>query len=240
VRVSGRADQLAVSEESGPAKPPPGSPALALRGIDKNWGGRPVLQGLDLELAPGGLYWVGGRNGAGKTTMLRIASGLITADTGEVRVFGVDPERERRAFQSQIGFLPAGNGALYARLSVAKNLDFWAALALIPRSRRPEVIRRAIDRFGLSELAGRRVDRMSMGQRQRVRLAITFIHDPKVVLLDEPHTSLDDDGMALVAGALERLRDEGGTGIWCSPKVQETNVSLDGAYLIDGGKAVPA
>ena len=213
--------------------------ALSLRGIRKYWGPKHVLDGVSLALAHGELTWLGGRNGAGKTTLLRIAGGLIAPDEGEVELEGFHPERDRRAFQSRLGFLSAGNLGLYARLTVTDNLDLFAALDLIPARERPAAVARAVERFDLAELARSRTDRLSTGQRQRVRLAVAFLHDPRVVLLDEPHTSLDDEGLALLRGAIERHVDAGGAALWCSPTPEALHVEFDRMYRIDGGALVP-
>jgi heme ABC exporter ATP-binding subunit CcmA len=217
----------------------PSAAALSLLGISKRWGALQVLDGVDLEIRPRERIWVGGRNGAGKTTLLRIAAGLIAPDSGEVELHGLDAERDRRAFQLRLGFLSAGNTALYARLSVRDNLFFWAGISFVPRRRRADAVQAAIARFGLGELCGRRADRLSMGQRQRVRLAAAFLHGPSVVLLDEPETSLDDEGLALLAEALEDHVATGGAAVICSPTRQRLGIEVDSGYLIEAGKVVP-
>src|SRR3954468_15553712 len=93
-----------------------GSPALALDGISKSWGSLKVLDDVDLEIAPGERAWIGGRNGGGKTTLLRVAAGRIAPDTGSVWLGSFNPEYQRREFHKRIGFLTAGNSGLYARL----------------------------------------------------------------------------------------------------------------------------
>ena len=215
-------------------------PALALLGVRKRWGPKQVLDRVDLELRPGELVWLGGRNGAGKTTLLRIAGGLIVPDAGEVTLHGLHPERDRRAYQRRLGFLSAGNLGLYARLTVTDNLDFFAALALIPAAKRPGAIENAIARFDLGDLTRSRTDRLSTGQRQRVRLASVFLHDPDVVLLDEPHTSLDDEAMALLRGVLEDLTARGGTALWCSPTPRQAALGYDRGFRVEDGRIVPS
>ena len=214
--------------------------ALSLTGIVKRWGKLTVLDGASLQLGAGQQVWVGGRNGVGKTTLLRIASGLILPQAGEVRLHGLDPDRQRRAFQKHLGFLSAGNAGLYARLTVRANLEFWAGIAFVPRRERAAVIDAAITRFGLDELAKRRVDRLSMGQRQRARLAGTFLHRPSVVLLDEPETSLDDDGLASLRTALADHVETGGASLICSPSHEKLQFEVDRALVLEGGKLVPA
>jgi ABC-2 type transport system ATP-binding protein len=212
---------------------------LVLDGVVRRWGPRTVLAGVDLTLPPETLAWLGGPNGAGKTTLLRVVCGLISPHAGTVSLGGLDPERDRREYQSRIGYVPAGNGALYARLSVVENLAFWAGLALLPRARRDQAVERSVARFGLQELASRRVDRLSMGQRQRVRLAAAFLHEPELVLLDEPHTSLDSDGIDVLRAALHEVRDRGGSVIWCSP-TPDDSMDFDRALEVRDGLVAQA
>jgi ABC-type multidrug transport system ATPase subunit len=136
--------------------------------------------------------------------------------------------------------LSAGNSGLYGRLRVEHHLDFWARLALLPRARRRAACERARERFALDELCGRRVDRLSMGQRQRVRLALAFLHEPDVVLLDEPRTSLDDDGAELLAAAVEELTARGGAAVVCAPRPEDAGLPFDRRHLVGGGEMVPA
>jgi ABC-type multidrug transport system ATPase subunit len=213
---------------------------LALEGITKHWGKLAILDDAALTLPPGQLAWLGGPNGVGKTTLLRIATGLIRADTGRVSLDDLDPFRHRRAFRQRMGFLSAGDRGLYARLSVTHNLDFWARLSLVPRGKRPGAMAAALELFDLADIADRRVDRLSMGQRQRVRLAMTFLPDPEVVLLDEPHTSLDEHGIDLMRQALERVTAAGGCALVCSPSVEVSQLSYDATYLIEDRRVRPA
>jgi ABC-2 type transport system ATP-binding protein len=213
---------------------------LAVRSAVKRWGGRTVLGGVDLELPAASITWLGGPNGSGKTTLLRIAAGLLIPDSGEVRICGLDPERDRREYQRRLGYLPAGNGGLYARLTVTDNLEFWASLALVPRAARERAVQTAIERFQLAPLATDRVDRLSMGQRQRVRLAMTFLHEPQVVLLDEPQTSLDEEAMGLLSNALEWLVERSGSALWCCPTRHGIPLPTDRECLLDTARLVVA
>jgi ABC-2 type transport system ATP-binding protein len=192
---------------------------LVVRGVTKTWNRKRgvLLQGVDLELEPGMLAALVGPNGAGKTTLLRIMSGLIDPDGGTVTLEGLHPHKERREYQRRLGYLSAHQGGLYARLTVRAHLDLWARLALIPKAEHMRLIEAAVDRFGLRELYRQRVDRLSMGQRQRVRLAMAFLHEPSLVLLDEPRNSLDEDGIGRLLEVLRTFTEAGGTALWCAP-----------------------
>jgi ABC-2 type transport system ATP-binding protein len=217
-------------------------PVLDLAGILKRWPSQeaPVLDRVDLKLDPGSAAAIAGRNGAGKTTLLRIAAGLIGAESGSVKVCGLDVERDRTEFQRRIGFLAAGNSGLYARLKVEHHLELWSRLALVPRKQRAAAIEQALVAFDLEPLCGRRVDRLSMGQRQRLRLALAFVHEPALVLLDEPATSLDEDGIALLQRALDLLKGRGGAAVVCLPSGWEQILSIDRALVLDAGRLTAA
>ena len=218
------------------------TPVLGLASVRKTWGPgpAPVLDGVHLEVGPGEAVAVSGANGAGKTTLLRIASGLILPDAGTIRVCGHESESERSECQRRTGFLSAGNAGLYGRLKAEHHLEFAARLAFIPRRERQVAIRRVVDAFELAPFCGRRVDRTSMGQRQRLRLALAFLHDPELVLLDEPATSLDEEGIGLVEAALESLRSRGGAAVICVPTGWRQVVSVDRHYLLQDGRLTEA
>jgi ABC-2 type transport system ATP-binding protein len=215
---------------------------LAIRNASKRWRKHqpPVLDGLELALEPGSIAWVSGPNGAGKTTMLRIAAGLIDPDEGSVEVWGLTPRRNRVRYQQLVSFLPAGDRGLYARLTVRKQLEFCARIAMLPRARFRRVVELVLDDFALRELAGCRVDRMSMGQRQRLRVAMTFLPQPQVVLLDEPLTSLDGEGTALLRTAIEALLARGGAALWCSPSGERLEIDFDASWTLERGRLVRA
>ena len=198
---------------------------LSLEGVTKYWGDRVIVEDLDFELRDGVITGIVGDNGVGKTTLMRIACGLITPQGGTVRYLGVDIEQNRPGYQRDIGVLSAGDRGLYARLTVRQNLELWGGLAGLSRRERRRRIGEVIDDFEVAELADRRVERLSMGQRQRVRLAMLFLHSPWIVFLDEPRTSLDADGVALLESALVRLADRGGAGLWVSHEPDEPLVT---------------
>jgi ABC-2 type transport system ATP-binding protein len=229
------------SNGSGASRRGEGIP-LALHGVSKRWARHqpPVLDGVDLQLQLGTKTWIGGRNGVGKTTLLRIAAGLIDPDEGRAEVWGFTALERRRRYQQLVSFLPAGDRGLYARLTVRHQLEFWARIALIERRRIRASAEEAIDRFELRQLADHRVDRMSMGQRQRLRIAMTFLPEPEVVLLDEPLTSLDGEGAVVLDRAIEGLMARHGALLWCSPSGESVEHEFDTRLVLEQGKLVEA
>ena len=215
---------------------------LALRGVSKRWhkDQAPVLDDVDLDLDIGTSTWIGGRNGVGKTTLLRIAAGLIDPDRGRAQAWGFTAAERRGRYQQLISLLPAGDRGLYARLTVRRQLQFWARIAMVDRDRAAAAVEEAIDAFALRELAGRRVDRMSMGQRQRVRIAMTFLAAPEVVLLDEPLTSLDSDGAEILDRAIDGLIGRGGALLWCSPEGEHLDRDFDAKLVLERGRLIAA
>jgi ABC-type multidrug transport system ATPase subunit len=208
-----------------------------MKDIYHRWKGPkpPVLDEVSLTLRAGEVTWIGGRNGAGKTTLLRLAAGILLPQRGTVHIGELCSEDKGNRYQRQIGFLSAGDRSLQARMRVTQQLDYWARLAYVPRDLRRERVDVSLERFGLMEFADRRVDRMSMGQRQRIRLAMAFLHEPQVLLLDEPRNSLDDEGYALLSAQTKLATERGATMLWCSPRGEDRVIECDSSYsLIDG------
>ncbi|HTD07905.1 MAG TPA: ABC transporter ATP-binding protein [Solirubrobacteraceae bacterium] len=214
-----------------------GEPILELDDLYHRWKGPkpPVLDGVSLTLRAGEVTWIGGRNGVGKTTLLRLAAGILLAQRGSVRIGELTPLSKGGRYRRQIGFLSAGDRSLQARMRVAQQLDYWGRLAYVPRERRAELVADSLRRFGLEEFAARRVDRMSMGQRQRIRLAMAFLHEPRVVLLDEPRNSLDDDGYQLLNEQIEQAAKRGATVLWCSPRGEDRVIDCDASFTLSDG-----
>jgi ABC-type multidrug transport system ATPase subunit len=216
--------------------------ALSLRGVTKRWPGaaEPVLDGVDLHVEPGAVVRIEGPNGAGKTTLLRVAAGLIRPEAGRVHLGDLDVEGDRIAFQRDVGFVSAASAGLYARLTVRDHLRLWSRLALMGRRESAAARERVLDGLGLRPLAYRRVDRLSNGERQRVRLAGAFLHDPAIVLLDEPLTSLDEEGGAQLVTEVQRVCSSGGAAVLCAPSGERDPVPSDLRLTIRGARLEPA
>jgi ABC-2 type transport system ATP-binding protein len=206
-----------------------------MRQVAKRWAGRAVLVDVDLTVGGGRLVVVRGANGAGKTTLLKIAAGLVEPDAGSVTIHGMDPGRERRAFMRSLGYVSAGDRGLHARLSARRHLLLAWDLALLDRRLRAAAVEEALADFGLRSVADRSVQRLPTGQRQRLKLALAFLHRPGLVLLDEPASSLDPDGVAVLRAALDDLKARGGAALACAPLADATDLPDDESMrLVDG------
>lgn len=183
---------------------PPGAPALEARGVEKWFGVHPAVRGVDFSLCAGEFLVLFGPNGAGKSTLLRLLAGAVRPTAGEVRIGGEALDYGDAAWRRRVGVL-SHQSYLYGQLTAAENLVFYARLYGL--SDRKARVARMLGDVGLVERANDRVREFSRGMQQRLALARTLLHDPEIILLDEPYTGLDVHAAALLRGVLERLKD---------------------------------
>ena len=206
---------------------------IAARRLTKVLNGRPVLRGIDLAVSPGQCVVVVGPNGAGKSTLLRLLAGVLRPDGGEVMVAGVPAHQlsgDGRRRVSWLGHQPH----LYEDLTGEENLQFWARIFGLPRWR-PR-IRALLERFGLRWSADEPVRTYSRGMVQRLALARALLHDPELLLWDEPFDGLDPAGVALLAGVLAELKGAGRTLVVVSHRPVEVAAVADRFLLLVGGR----
>jgi heme exporter protein A len=167
---------------------------IRARRLEKRYGDKRVLCGVDVDLADDGFLVVTGPNGSGKTTLLRLCAGLATPSAGELEI-----SHDRRA----LGFL-AHEALVYRELTAGENLDLYGRLYRIGERR--ERIGMLLERFGLWEARHERAGSYSRGMLQRLALCRTLLHEPSLLILDEPYSALDDDGAALLDRELAERR----------------------------------
>ena len=165
-------------------------PALRLRGLKKSFAGKPAVVGLDLKVEAGEFYALLGPNGAGKTTTLRIVAGLLQPDDGEIDVFRVDARRQPIEAKRIIAWLP-DEPMLYDKLDPLEYLEFVAGLWSVESKRAQELAEELLETLGLWEHRRERCEGFSRGMKQKVALAGALVHEPKLLMLDEPLTGLD-------------------------------------------------
>lgn len=180
---------------------PDGAPAISVAGLSRFYGAQPALSQVSFAVAPGERVALLGRNGAGKTTLLRILAGVLDPSAGRVRIAGASPGAPDPSWRRRVGFLPE-RPPLHDDMRVGEFLRHVAAL----RGAGPGAAERVIERCRLGERADRRIGALSHGHRQRVGLAQAIVHEPRVLLLDEPAAGLDPAQMAALRELLQGLQ----------------------------------
>jgi heme exporter protein A len=170
---------------------------LVANGITHWFGKEVALESIDLVVDAGEHMAVLGENGAGKTTLLRILATAARPTSGRLQIMGLDALTERRRLRRRIGFVAHAPG-LYPALSVTENLEFFCTLQDVSRSRVAETLALV----GLTEVAGRPAGQLSRGMQQRLAIGRAILHDPKLLVLDEPDSSLGSDGAELLAAVM--------------------------------------
>ncbi len=208
--------------------------AVRLRGVTKRYNRITALAGIDLEIPAGSVYGIVGPNGAGKTTLMRILVGALAPDGGDVQVLGLDPRQERRRVRSQIGYMPQAP-VLYEDLTAAENVAFFARGHVLDAVR--ERVQRSLEFIDLVDRAGDVVRTLSGGMRQRVSLAAALVHQPRVLLLDEPTAGIDPE---LRHSFWQRFRDltAHGTTLLISTHQMDEVVHCDRVAILRAGKVL--
>jgi heme exporter protein A len=204
---------------------------IELEHVWKFYGDYAALRDCSLTIGEGSCCALLGRNGAGKTTLLRILAGLSPFQRGEIRLFGSPPRSEKA--RKEIGFLGHGIG-VYEDLSARENLIFFARVAGV--SNAPKLALEWLERVGLAKVERMPVRQFSRGMRQRLALARTFLHSPRLLLLDEPFTSLDDRAIAMLSELLTEARKRGVTMILSTHQLPEAMAIASHVALVENGR----
>ncbi|MCC6750707.1 MAG: ABC transporter ATP-binding protein [Deltaproteobacteria bacterium] len=203
--------------------------------LRKSFAGLDAVAGLSFAVAAGEVYGLIGPNGAGKTTTLRMLAGLLRPDAGQARICGEDVAADVERAKSRVGYLTAATG-LYERLTARETLRFFGQLygkTVAEVDARIEVLAPALRLEGLLE---RRCGKLSTGERQRISLARATIHDPPVLILDEPTAGLDIVASRSVADFVRTARGAGRAILFCTHYMSEAELLCDRIGLLSGGK----
>jgi ABC-type multidrug transport system ATPase subunit len=220
-------------------RPPGGAGAVVeLRDVHRVFGSKPALQGLTLEVPLGTITVLLGPNGAGKTTAIRVVTGALDPDQGEVRVFGLDPAADGEAVRRRCGVVSA-KPALYDRLSGRDNLAYSAALYGLPRgSVSDAAIAAAAERFAIADALDQQVGGYSTGMKTRLALARSVLHGPDLLLFDEPTSGLDPESSYAVLELIRSMTSTGATVVMCTHLLLEAEGLADQVVVLQDGTDV--
>jgi ABC-2 type transport system ATP-binding protein len=206
-----------------------------LRGVEKRYGDVRAMDGIDLEVPEGSVFGLIGPNGAGKTTSMLVISTLLSRDAGQVEVVGVDPEVNPAAVRKVLGYMPDSFG-FYDNLSAAEYLDFFAAANRVPAAKRPALIADLLALVDLEQKAATDVNTLSRGMKQRLSLARALLHDPQLLVLDEPASGLDPRARVHLRELIAELSRMGKSVIISSHILSELEGICTHLAVIDDGK----
>lgn len=204
---------------------------LELTGITKSYGGRRVLDDVGFHVAGGRLTGFVGGNGAGKTTTMRIVLGVLARDSGEVTLNGAPvTASDRRRF----GYMPEERG-LYPKMRVLEHIVYLARLHGFSKADATTRATALLEELGLGERLGDNIETLSLGNQQRAQIAAALVHDPQVLILDEPFSGLDPLAVDVVAGVLQSRAADGAAVLFSSHQLDVVERLCDDLVIIAGG-----
>ncbi len=211
------------------------TPVVETRGLVKRYGTHVAVAGIDLVVGPGEIYGLVGPNGAGKTTTMKILATLLSPTAGEAYVTGIPIDADPIEVRRRIGYMPDFYG-VYDDLKVWEYLDFFARCYGVPANRRAPMIGELLTIVGLEDKRKDYVEALSRGMRQRLCLAHTLVHDPALLILDEPASGLDPRARVEMREILRELRGMGKTILVSSHILPELAEMCTGVGIIDRGR----
>src|SRR5712691_6110703 len=215
----------------------PPLPAVQTLGLTRTYGAIIALNSLDLTILRGDLFGFIGSNGAGKTTTLRILATFLAPSAGQAIVLGKDVVQDADAVRHVIGYMPDFFG-VYKDMEVTEYLDFFGACYKIPTAQREKTVSDVLELVGLSEKKGALIGALSRGMQQRLGLARVLIHDPQVLLLDEPASGLDPRARIEMMAILQELQKMGKTIIISSHILSELQTLCNRVAIIEKGRLI--
>jgi ABC-2 type transport system ATP-binding protein len=209
---------------------------IEAKSLMKSYGGATAVDHISFTVGRGEIFGLLGPNGAGKTTIMRSLVGLVEPDRGQLRWQGA-PITEQT--WHRFGYMPEERG-LYPAMAVAEQIVHFGRLSGLSRAAARREAQAVIGRLGLTELAGRRVEQLSHGNQQRVQLAVALVHQPELLILDEPFAGLDPLGISSFGDLLLELADDGATILFSSHQLDLVQHLCQDIVTIDHGKVVLA
>jgi ABC-2 type transport system ATP-binding protein len=208
--------------------------AIELENVSKFFGKFPAVDGLSFRVSRGVVYGLLGPNGAGKTTTIRMVMNITAADSGEISVLGKPMTRET---QNRIGYLPEERG-LYRKMKVVDHLFFLAAIKEVSRENARRRIEEWSEKLELKPWLKKKVDELSKGMQQKVQFIATVIHDPEILILDEPFSGLDPINTAIIKEYLTEFRRKGKTIVFSTHVLEQAEKLCDEICLLARSKKI--
>ena len=211
--------------------------ALSLRGLGKDYGTRTAVHAIDLDVVRGECLGLLGPNGAGKTTTMSMACGVTTPTRGTVTIGGLDLAKEPLAAKAKLGLVPQ-DLALYEELTGTQNLRYFGALYDLAGDALADRMKWALDVVGLADRAGDHVKKYSGGMKRRLNMAAGLLHQPDLLVLDEPTVGVDPQSRNHIFETVRSLKQRGMTVIYTSNYMEEVELLCDRVAIIDAGNIV--
>ena len=208
--------------------------ALAVRNLYKSYGDQMAVRDLSFTLEPGEILGLIGPNGAGKSSTIKMILDFMRPDSGEIEILG---GRMTEATKNQIGYLPEEKG-LYKKLRALDQILYLASLKGMPKAAANKRAHELLDQTGMLESKNKRIKEMSKGMGQMIQLIVTLVHDPDLVLLDEPFSGLDPVNTELLKSIVVEQRDRGKAVILSTHQMNQVEEMCDRVLMIDHGSAV--
>ncbi len=218
-------------------EPQPSEPLLKVVNLAKHYGSTKALDGVSFEVASGELFGLLGPNGAGKTTLLSIVSCLIEPSAGEARILGRKVSTHDRDLRRLIGIVPQ-ELAIYNELNARENLAFFGGLYGLAGAKLDERVEEVLAAIGLADRADERVANFSGGMKRRLNLGASIVHEPKLLLLDEPTTGVDPQSRNHIFEEVRRLAGAGVGLVYTSHYIEEVQALCSRVGIIDHGRLV--
>jgi ABC-2 type transport system ATP-binding protein len=210
---------------------------IETRGLTKRFGSFLAVDGVNLTVQPGEVLALLGPNGAGKTTTVRMLTSILKPTAGWARVAGHDVAKDPAGVRASVGVLTEHHG-LYFRMRAEEYLDFFGELYGLPRAVRRDRATQLLEQLGMREAVGRRLGEYSKGMRQKLALIRALLHDPPVLLLDEPTSAMDPQSAKLVRDAIAQLRSEKRAIILCTHNLTEAELLADQIAVVRRGRII--
>lgn len=210
---------------------------MTINKLNKKFNQKEILKDLSFDINQGEILCFLGPNGAGKSTTINILSGVLPYDSGEVKFFGVDTNKNKGNYQSQLGIVPQ-EIALYEDLSAEENVRFFASLYGLRGENLKESVKRALKRVGLLERKKDKPKAFSGGMKRRLNIACAIAHEPKLLIMDEPTVGIDPQSRNHILESIKEMKQQGMTILYSTHYMEEVEQIADRLLILDLGQKI--